>query len=107
VSVTDDGRAVEIGGMAVPDYLRPTYANYANVAHTPFDFRVTFAVLKAPRPGAETQRVEEAGFIEPEAVAELILPVGVVPGLIAALRESYEKYLDQFGVPGMGRDGDQ
>ncbi|MGY1808556.1 DUF3467 domain-containing protein [Blastococcus sp. SYSU D00669] len=100
-------QSIEIGAMDVPDYLRPTYANFANVGHTPFDFRLTFALLKAPRPGPETAHLAETGTIAPEAVADLILPVGVIPGLIAALRENYEKYLDLYGLPGIGREDDQ
>lgn len=101
-----DGVQIEIAGMAVPDYLRPTYANFANVGHTPFDFRVTFAIVKAPRPGAEVDAMAASGQIEPEAVADLILPVGVIPGLISALRENYDRYIELFGLPGLDRRED-
>jgi hypothetical protein len=101
-SVTEDGSRIGLGGMESPEYLRPVYANFANVGHTPWDFRLTFALVKSPRPGQETDDVSQAGVLHPESVADIIVPVAIVQGLIAALRQSYEAYLTTYGIPGLG-----
>lgn len=100
-----NGEQVGIGNVRVPDYLRPTYANYVNVNHSPWDFRMTFCVVKLPVPGEEADSVQESGRISPEAVADIILPANLMHGFIAALQENFSRYLDQFGAPGMDPEG--
>lgn len=97
---TDD-EGLPVGPILAPDYLRPAYANFANVGHTLYDFRITFALVKAPRPGVEVDQAKVDHHVSPEAVADIIIPVGVVPGLIEALKENYNRYLDAYGFPGM------
>jgi hypothetical protein len=100
-----DGDQLPIGGIRFPEYLRPTYANYVNVNHTPWDFRLTFGVLKSPMPGTEANQAQEAGAVEPEAVADLILPANLMHGLIGALRQAFDRYIEQYGPPGMNPEG--
>jgi hypothetical protein len=101
----DDEAQVRIGGIRFPDYLRPTYANYVNVNHTPWDFRITFGVLKSPMPGSEIEQAQEAGVIEPEAVADLILPANLMHGVIGALTETFQTYIEKYGAPGLNPEG--
>jgi len=103
--VAEEGDLVQFGGISSPDYLRPIYANYANVGLTPHDFRLTFALLKSPRPGDEQEQVAAEGVLHPEAVADIIVPVNLVQGLITALRSSLEQHLNQYGVPGLTDPG--
>lgn len=97
----DELSQVSIGSVDAPDYLRPTYANYAVVGHTPYDFRLTFAIVKAPRPGLETESAQSSKELHPEAVADMVIPLGMVPGLIQALQTNYSTYLSNYGIPGM------
>lgn len=92
---------IGFGHIEAPEYLRPVYANFANVSFSPYDFRVTFALAKAPRPGPETEAAQSSGNLNPEAVADLVVPVGMIPGLIQALSTSYSQYLTNYGIPGM------
>jgi hypothetical protein len=101
----EEGRRGQIAGIRIPDYLRPVYANYANINHTPWDFRLTFALARAPVPGPEREAVGER--IEPDAVADVIVPANVVHGLIMALQQNYNKYLERFGPPGFQTEGPQ
>jgi hypothetical protein len=102
----NDGLAVGIGPSVTPDYLRPVYANVVNVNHTPWDFRLIFALARAPAPGPETEAAKAAGnLIQPETVAEILIPANLIHGLISALQANFEKYLDAFGVPGMNPEG--
>jgi len=102
----DEEQQVRIGGVRVPDYLRPIYANYVNVNSTPWDFRLTFAVLKTPMPGTELEQAQRTGgSIEPEAVADLIIPANLVHGLITALRTTFDQYIERYGPPGLNPEG--
>ena len=100
-----DGDQLAIGGIRFPEYLRPIYANYVNVNHTPWDFRLTFGVLKSPMPGTEVEQAQEAGAVEPEAVADLILPANLMHGLIGALTQGFDRYIAQYGPPGLNPEG--
>jgi Protein of unknown function (DUF3467) len=103
--LADDEMKLSIGALKFPDYLRPIYANYVTVNHTPWDFRITFGMLKTPLPGAEVEQAQKAGAIQPEAVADVILPANLIHGLISALRENFDKYIEQYGAPGMNPEG--
>jgi len=96
-----ESTAVILGDIVSPEYLRPTYSNFASVGHTPYDFRLTFALVKALRSGPETDQAREAGKLSPEAVADIVIPVGMVPGLIQALQTNYTAYLKNYGIPGL------
>lgn len=96
---------VGFGGIRVPDYLRPTYANYVNVNQTPWDFRLTFCLVKAPMPGVEEEDVKKVGAIEPEAIADILIPANLIHGLITALTSQYENYIQTYGPPGMDPKG--
>ncbi len=103
----DDEAELRISGIRFPDFLRPTYANYINVNHTPWDFRVTFAVLKTPAPGTEMEQARQGEVLvtQPEAVADLIIPANLVHGFISALRENFDRYIEVFGAPGINPEG--
>jgi hypothetical protein len=108
--MASDEQRVGIGGVRVPEYLRPSYANYVNVNHTPWDFRLMFALVKTPMPGDEEARIRaeaegEAPQLHPEAVAEVVIPANLMHGLIAALQENFSTYMNQFGPPGMDPEG--
>jgi uncharacterized protein DUF3467 len=91
------------GPVRMPDYLRPTYANYVGVNHSPWDFRLTFGIVRAPLPGPELEAAQERGNIEPEAVAEIILPANLMASFLTVLRQNFDRYMEAYGVPGMDR----
>lgn len=101
----DEEAQLRIGGIRFPDYLRPTYANFVNVSHTPWDFRMTFGVLKSPMPGSEVEKAQEVGAIEPEAVADIILPANLMHGVIGALKDNFDRYIAEYGAPGLNPEG--
>jgi len=76
-----------------------------NVTYTPWDFRMTFGVLKTPLPGSEVEQAQQAQQVQPEAVADLILPANLIHGVIGALREGFDRYIEQYGAPGMNPEG--
>jgi len=104
--VADQPQEVKVGEIRFPDYLRPTYTNFIQVNHTPWDFRLVGAVVRTPTPGEETASVLEAGgVIHPEAVVDLIIPANLIHGLISAFKESFERYIEAYGAPGLSPEG--
>jgi hypothetical protein len=101
----EQNEGARVGGVDMPDYLRPIYSNFVNVNHTPWDFRLAFAVIQAPLPGREREAVAAAGEVMPIAVADIILPASLMHGLISALQDNFSKYLTQFGPPGLDPEG--
>ena len=71
-----------------PDSSRATraYANFCAVAHTPFDFTLTFCDVQ-PLSERDLKSAEQTQTVKAPVVARVALPFAVVPGLIAALQE--------------------
>jgi hypothetical protein len=99
----DDRRP--LGGVEFPDFAKAMYANFVNVNHTPWDFRLVFAVVKAPMPGQEMQAAASEGEVHPQAIADIIIPANLMHGLISALQDNFSKYLSQYGPPGLDPEG--
>jgi Protein of unknown function (DUF3467) len=76
----------------------PLYANVASVSYTPFDFRVTFALLSVPQ-NAPASSGLDAPTLVPRAVAELVLPPAAMPGLVDVLRTELSQFHRRFGMP--------
>ena len=96
-----------ISGVNIPDYMKPLYANYVSVNHTPWDFRLTFSVVKAPVPGPEREEAERQATLLGEAVADLMIPASLMHGLISALTSNFDTYIKQYGPPGLEPEGPQ
>jgi hypothetical protein len=69
------------------------YADVTHVAFTPYDFRITFSLLRSPRgePGLPVET--------PEAIVEVVLPPAAVDSLIDLLRTQFDRFVDEFGAP--------
>jgi len=78
-----------------------TYANYVQVSHSPEEFVLTFAVLP-PQTVDTADRVREQGAIPAAGVARVFIPFALVPRLIKAIQEHWERYEAQSG----GREED-
>lgn len=74
------------------------YVNYAEVNFHANEFTVS-AVRVPPRPSAaRMEEAAETGRLRIECSVQLVLPVGVVPGLIRALSVQKENYENQWGL---------
>jgi hypothetical protein len=67
------------------------YVNYMGVAHTPYDFTLSVARLPSQLT-TEQGEAAKVGAIPIETVLQLIFPVQLMDGLIAALTEQKRKY---------------
>jgi hypothetical protein len=63
------------------------YANFCNVAHTPFDFTLTFCEVQ-PLSEKEIKDAEADHIVRAPVKARIVMPVQFVPTLIAALQEN-------------------
>jgi hypothetical protein len=79
-----------------------TYANFCAIAHTPFDFTLTFCEVM---PVSE-QDVREAGpehVIKAPVRTRLVVPVPFIPNLIAALQEHMRVYSETYSNVGWSK----
>lgn len=76
-----------------------TYANFCAIAHTPFDFTLTFCEVLPPSEQAvreaETNRVLRA-----PVRAKIVVPMQFVPNLVTALQEHLRAFGE--GAPKIG-----
>jgi hypothetical protein len=78
-----------------------TYANFCAVSHTPFDFTVTFCEM-TPLSEKDIRAAEAEHIVRAPVKARVVLPVQVLPNLIAALQEQLRAYTDSAGAPPPG-----
>ena len=78
-----------------------TYANFCAVSHTPFDFTVTFCEM-TPLSEKDIRAAEAEHIVRAPVKARVVLPVQVLPNLIAALQEQLRAYTDSVGAPSPG-----
>jgi hypothetical protein len=79
-----------------------TYANFCAIAHTPFDFTLTFCEVL---PLSE-RAVREAGdqhVVKAPVRARIVVPVQFVPNLITALQEHMRVFSESQGNAGWVR----
>jgi len=63
------------------------YANFCGVAHTPFDFTLTFCEVM-PLSEKEIREAEAEHIVRAPVKARIVMPPQFVPTLIAALQEN-------------------
>jgi hypothetical protein len=73
------------------------YANFCAISHTPFDFRMTFCEVQ-PLSQKDIQGAEAEHVVKAPVRATVVLPLQVVPNLIAALQEHMRVFSESTGV---------
>ena len=117
----------QINFTIVPDDtadLPRTYANFCAISHTPFDFTLAFCEV-LPLSERDIQAAEAQHVVRAPVRSKIVVPLQVVPNLIAALQEHMRVYSESTGntwdtkgpvhgrvpgtryrsVPGTGRSG--
>jgi|TARA_B100002003_G_C14143149_1_gene549633 hypothetical protein len=69
------------------------YANFCNVAHTPFDVTLTFCEIM-PLSQKDIESAKKDQTVRAPVRAEIVVPLPVVPTLIASLQEHIRAYND-------------
>ena len=82
--IPDDGTASE-----------RTYANFCSIAHTPFDFTLTFCEVM-PLSEKELRDAEADHVVRAPVRARVVVPVQFVPNLVAALQEHMRVFSESY-----------
>jgi hypothetical protein len=73
-----------------------TYANFCAISHTPFDFTLSFCEVQPLMP-KDIQAAEQEHVVKAPVRAKIVLPLQVVPNLIAALQEHMRVFSESTG----------
>ena len=87
-----------------PDVNAPprTYSNFCSIAHTPFDFTLTFCEVM-PLSDKEIKDAEHEHVVRAPVRARIVVPVQFVPNLIAALQEHYRVFSESYSNVGWNK----
>jgi hypothetical protein len=72
-----------------------TYANFCAIAHTPFDFTLTFCEV-LPLSEKDIREAGEEHVVKAPVRARVVVPVQFIPNLIAALQEHMRVYSESY-----------
>jgi hypothetical protein len=76
-----------------------TYANFCAIAHTPFDFTLTFCEV-LPLSERDIRGAEADHIVRAPVRARIVLPLQVMPTLVNALQEHMRVYSESAANPG-------
>ena len=74
-----------------------TYANFCAISHTPFDFTLSFCEVQ-PLSQKDIEAAESNHTVTAPVRAKIVLPLQVVPNLIAALQEHMRIFAESTGA---------
>jgi hypothetical protein len=74
------------------------YSNFCSIQNSPFDFTLTFCEM-LPIGEREMQQAQANHIVKAPVRARMVVPVQMVPGLIAALQENFRLYQESFAPP--------
>jgi hypothetical protein len=72
------------------------YANFCAIAHTPFDFTLTFCEV-TPLSDQDITRAQTEHVVRAPVKVRVVAPVPFIPQLIAALQEHMRVYSEAYG----------
>jgi hypothetical protein len=79
-----------------------TYANFCSIAHTPFDFTLTFCEV-LPLSEKEVREAEQSAtehVVRAPVRTRVVVPIQFVPNLIAALQEHMRVFSETYSNVG-------
>jgi hypothetical protein len=79
-----------------------TYANFCSIAHTPFDFTLTFCEVM-PLSEKEIRDAESEHVVKAPVRVKVVVPVQFVPNLITALQEHWRVYTESYNNVGWSK----
>ena len=81
-----------------------TYANFCSIAHTPFDFTLTFCEVM-PLSEKEIREAASEHVVRAPVRARIVVPIQFVPNLIGALQEHMRAFSESQGNAGWTKGG--
>jgi len=92
---------VQLNFTVVPDEdatVPRIYSNFCAIQNSPFDFTLTFCEM-LPLGEKQVREAQSTRSVKAPVRARLVVPVQMVPGLIAALQDNFRLYQESFGPP--------
>jgi hypothetical protein len=80
------------------------YANFCSIAHTPFDFTLSFCEVM-PLSEHEVRSAEKEHVVRAPVRARVVVPVQFVPNLITALQEHMRVFSESDSNVGWTKQG--
>jgi hypothetical protein len=80
-----------------------TYANFCSIAHTPFDFTLTFCEVM-PLTDKEIKAAESDHVVRAPVRAKIVVPVQFVPNLVAAMQEHLRVFNESYTNVGWNKE---
>jgi hypothetical protein len=80
------------------------YANFCSIAHTPFDFTLTFCEVM-PLSEKEVREAEHDHVVRAPVRARVVVPVQFMPNLIAALQDHMRVFSETYANAGWSKGG--
>ena len=96
----------QINFTIVPDETSDaprTYANFCAIAHTPFDFTLTFCEVLPPSE-KEVREAETHRVLRAPVRTRVVVPIQFVPNLITALQEHLCSFSESTPKIGLGKE---
>ena len=78
------------------------YANFCAIAHTPFDFTLTFCEVM-PLSEQEIRKAEADHVVRAPVKTRVVVPVQFIPNLIAALQEHMRVFSESYSNVGWSK----
>lgn len=97
-----DEQRKQINFTIVPDETGKeprTYANFCSIAHTPFDFTLTFCEVM-PLTEQEVRSAASEHVVKAPVRARVVVPIQFLPSLVAALQEHMRVYQESYSNVG-------
>jgi hypothetical protein len=79
-----------------------TYSNFCAIAHTPFDFTLTFCEVM-PLTEKEIKEAESNHVVRAPVRARIVVPVQFVPNLMTALQEHMRVFSESYSNVGWNK----
>ena len=92
----EEKKSVNFTVVPADDDKPREYSNFCAIQHSPFDFTLTFCEMM---PLTDQQFVpgKDHQFIKAPVKTRVVVPVQIIPGLVAALQENYRLYQEAYG----------
>lgn len=81
-----------------------TYSNFCSIAHTPFDFTLTFCEVM-PLSEQAVRDAQSEHVVRAPVRARIVVPVQFIPNLIGALQEHMRVYSESYNNVGWNKGG--
>jgi len=105
--MADQPERKQINFIIVPDEQpggARIYANFCSIAHTPFDFTLTFCEVM-PLSEQELRDAAQEHVVKAPVRTKVVVPVQFVPNLITALQEHLRVFSETYSNVGWSKGG--